>query len=185
MQQQTSAGCSVADRASCGGVDDHLNCDAMAPFPPGTDCWGTGGPEWLFGLALFGPIVGVMCLLLWAIIIKARTGQWELGRRYPKVRPQVWQALFVGALALYVYLQIPDILEPMRERHRVAAAFAAMVAVSGGLLAVASWRATSLRWDDLRNVPWPILVALPVLGAFCVLMAQAAAAAMLVLGGPC
>jgi hypothetical protein len=139
----------------------------------------------LFGVIIFGPIVGATCLLLWGIIIGARSDQWGLGRRYPKVPPQVWQVAFIGATALYFYLQLPDVLDPMTRRRLVANVLAGLVVVMGGLLAVTSRRVVSFHWDDLRVVPRPILVALPLLGALCVLMGEGAGAASLVLGGPC
>jgi hypothetical protein len=107
----------------------------------------------LFGVIIFGPIVGATCLLLWGIIIGARSDQWGLGRRYPKVPPPVWQVAFIGATALYFYLQLPDVLDPMTRRRLVANVLAGLVVVMGGLLAVTSRRVVSFHWDDLRVVP--------------------------------
>jgi hypothetical protein len=156
---------------------------SMQRTPP--DCWATGGPELLFGVAIFGPIVGAACVLLWTFVISASADRLPAQRRFPKVPTPVWQAVAVGAVVLYLYFQLPNVLEPMHGARLAATVFAALVVTSGGLLAATSRHVVSFRWDDLRGVPRPILVALPVLGAFSVLMGEGAAAGMLVLGGPC
>ena len=140
-------------------------------------CWESGGPEWLFGAALWGvglaAIFGAVALVAWMPVDVLASGLRPRGRRW------IWFVLALATSALASRLPIGSLAAPL---SFVLVGLAGMQIGEQAARDGSAPRPTSARRGTLLHVlRWGSLGAAACASA----VAVQSAAAMLALGHPC
>lgn len=151
------------------------------------NCWESGGPEWLFGATLGFAVFGVACGGVWFLLLALPEARRRRTGILAVVPTPVLQALMVIVSAYSVGLGFygDPVLTDAGTHVTVAIATSAAIMGGGAILVPSSQRVASLRWSELRAVPWYALLPLPLFSLAGFAIAAASFAAMIYLSHPC